>query len=271
MRRNAVPTTRGEIDAEGKPRFQGFEGFGAGAGGPGASDFPGRPPAAATSISNSISAAGRGGGGGFDASDLFADLFGNAGPAWRRGPAGADAAKRAPTPRRASRSAWPKPWKGTTARVALPDRSHARRLGARRVLRRASKIRLKGQGYASPVGGEAGDAMVTVQIAKAPPISRWRGRDLRLDLPVTLYEAVLGAKVNVPTLNGAVELAVPAGSSGGRTLRLRGKGLPNAQGGAGDLFVTLRIVLPETADPELTALMRKWEADKRYDPRKDLI
>ncbi len=112
--------------------------------------------------------------------------------------------------------------------------------------------------------------MVTVSIAKHPYF-RVDGRDLRLDLPVTLYEAALGAKVNVPTLNGVVELAVPAGTNGGRTLRLRGKGLPNPQGGTGDLFVTLRIVLPEEADPDLTALMHKWEKNKRYDPRKDLI
>ena len=91
------------------------------------------------------------------------------------------------------------------------------------------QIRLKRQGQQSPLGGEPGDAMVTVQIAKHPYF-RVEGHDLRLDLPVTLYEAVLGAKVNAPTLDGTVELTVPPGSNGGRTLRLRGKGLPNPQG-----------------------------------------
>ncbi len=128
------------------------------------------------------------------------------------------------------------------------------------------QIRLKRQGHPSPLGGEPGDAMVTVQIAKHPYF-RVEGYDLRLDLPVTLYEAVLGAKVTAPTLDGPVELTVPPGSNGGRTLRLRGKGLPNPQGGVGDLLVSLKIQLPEEADPELASLMRKWEAQKPYNPR----
>jgi DnaJ-class molecular chaperone len=108
--------------------------------------------------------------------------------------------------------------------------------------------------------------MVTVQIAKHPYF-RVEGNDLRLELPVTLYEAVLGAKVNAPTLDGAVELTVPPGSNGGRTLRLRGKGLPNPQGSAGDLLVSLKIVLPDETDAELVSLMRKWETQKPYNPR----
>lgn len=92
------------------------------------------------------------------------------------------------------------------------------------------------------MGGEPGDAIITVRIAKHP-VFRVDGRDMRMDLPVTLYEAVLGGKVNAPTLDGAVELGVPPGSSSGRTLRLRGKGLPAAGGhSAGDLYVTLKIV-----------------------------
>jgi DnaJ-class molecular chaperone len=130
-------------------------------------------------------------------------------------------------------------------------------------------IRLKRQGQPSPLGGESGDAMINVRIAKHP-FFRVEGRDVRLDLPITLYEAVLGAKVNVPTLESKVELAVPAGSNGGRTLRLRGKGLPTPQGTRGDLLVTLRIVLPDEADSELTALMRKWESQKPYNPRGEL-
>ncbi|MGC1109092.1 MAG: DnaJ C-terminal domain-containing protein, partial [Methylovirgula sp.] len=129
------------------------------------------------------------------------------------------------------------------------------------------QIRLKGQGLASPFGGEPGDALVTIKIARHPYF-RVEGRDLRLDLPLTLYEAVLGAKVNVPTLDGQVELNVPAGSNGGRTLRLRGKGLPGAT--PGDLLVTLRIVLPNETDPDLLELARKWQKLKPYNPRQDL-
>jgi DnaJ-class molecular chaperone len=80
---------------------------------------------------------------------------------------------------------------------------------------------------------------------------------------------VLGGKVRVPTLDGAVELAIPPGTSSGRTLRVKGKGLPSKDG-AGDLYATVRIVLPERSDPELEALMRQWRDGKPYDPRRDM-
>jgi len=95
------------------------------------------------------------------------------------------------------------------------------------------------------------------------------GTDLRVELPITLYEAVLGGKVRVPTLDGAVELAIPAGTSSGRTFRLRGKGFP-AKGGAGDLMATVKIVLPEGGDKELEELMKTWKEKKGYDPRKGM-
>ncbi|MCC2112532.1 MAG: J domain-containing protein, partial [Hyphomicrobiales bacterium] len=88
-----------------------------------------------------------------------------------------------------------------------------------------------------------------------------------IELPISLDEAVLGAKVRVPTLSGTVDLTVPAGSSGGRTLRLKGKGLPTATGGHGDILAALRIVLPEEKDAELEALMRAWRDKKRYTVR----
>ena len=88
-------------------------------------------------------------------------------------------------------------------------------------------------------------------------------------MPVTLYEAVLGGKVRVPTLDGAVELAIPANTSSGRTFRLKGKGLPGKDG-AGDLYATVRIVLPDGNDAELEELMKKWRDGKPYDPRKGM-
>jgi DnaJ-class molecular chaperone len=98
------------------------------------------------------------------------------------------------------------------------------------------------------------------------PQFRAEGRNIRVDVPITLYEAVLGGKVRVPTLDGAAEITVPAGSTGQRTLRLRGKGVAAAEG-AGDLLVTLRIVLPERPDPELEALARRLRDADPYDPR----
>ena len=128
-------------------------------------------------------------------------------------------------------------------------------------------IRLRGQGHPGQRGGPAGDVIVTIRYAPHP-VFKVEGRDLRLDLPVTLYEAVLGGKVRVPTLGGEVEMSIAPGMSGGRVLRLRGKGMPAAAGQpAGDLLATIRIVLPSGADPELTELMRKWRDRKPYDPR----
>jgi DnaJ-class molecular chaperone len=128
-------------------------------------------------------------------------------------------------------------------------------------------IRLKGQGQASPSGGPNGDLLVTIKVR---PDKRFQmeGRNLRLRLPVRLDEAVLGAKVRVPTLDGAVEMSIPPHSSSGRTLRLRGKGLPGDP--AGDLLVTVEIVLPKEKDPKLHDLMEVWRDTLTEDPRKDL-
>jgi DnaJ-class molecular chaperone len=101
------------------------------------------------------------------------------------------------------------------------------------------------------------------------PLFQRDGVDLRLDLPITLYEAVLGGKVRVPTLDGAVELAIPAGTNSGRTFRLKGKGFPGKER-KGDLLASIRIVLPDGQDGELEALMRKWRDSKPYDPRKGM-
>src|SRR5919206_3604337 len=101
------------------------------------------------------------------------------------------------------------------------------------------QIRLKGQGETAP-GHRPGDVLITVSIAPHP-FFKVDGSDLRVDLPITLYEAVLGAKVRVPTLGGAVDLSIPKNTSSGRTFRLKGRGLPKAGGGAGDLYFTTRI------------------------------
>ena len=125
------------------------------------------------------------------------------------------------------------------------------------------QIRLKGQGMPGQAG--AGDVLITVTIAPHP-VFTLEGADIRLDLPVTLYEAALGAKVRVPTLDNPVEITIPAWTSTGRTFRLKGKGFP-AKAGRGDLLATVRIVLPDHADAELETLMKKWQAEKPYDPR----
>jgi DnaJ-class molecular chaperone len=253
---------RGEIDAEGKPRFHGFEGFGAegpgfgrrwqSGGGPGYQHFE-----------FDLGGGSPGGAGGF--SDIFADLFGGGAGTGRRGRTRAQPAPRGEDVHASATVSLADAAKGTAVRVSLPT-GRTLEVTVPAGIEEGKQIRLKGQGQPSPLGGEPGDAWVTIHIAKHPHF-RVEGRDLRLDLPVTLYEAVLGGKVTVPTLDGPVELTIPPGSNGGRTLRLRGKGLPNPQGGAGDLLVTLKIVLPDEGDHELADLMRRWQAQKPYNPR----
>ncbi|MDO9443368.1 MAG: J domain-containing protein [Beijerinckiaceae bacterium] len=257
---------RGEIDAEGKPR--GFEGFGggqggfrrggAGAGGPGFEHFEFDMGGAGPF--------GRGGGGragGFDASDIFADLFGGARGAKSRAPQRGQDVSETVTISLADAA------HGSSARVTLPNGKKLD-VAIPAGMEDGKQIRLKGQGLPGQGGGPAGDAMITVKIAKHPYF-RVEGRDLRLDLPLTLYEAVLGGTVEVPTLAGKVEMSVPPGSNGGRTMRLRGKGLPAGDGKmAGDLLVTLRVLLPDGATPDLEELMRKWRDERPYAPRKDL-
>jgi DnaJ-class molecular chaperone len=256
---------RGEIDAEGKPRHPGFEGFGAGrrahaGAGPGFEGFE-------FNFGGGRAGPGAAGAAGFEASEIFSELFGGAaGRRGARGPSG-------PPPRGEDVQATvtislSEAAAGSTARMTLPS-GRTLEVSVPAGIEDGKQIRLKRQGNASLAGGEPGDAIVTVKIARHPYF-RVEGRDIRLDLPITLYEAVLGAKINAPTLDGAVELAVPAGTTGGRTLRLRGKGLPHPQGGAGDLLITLRVVLPDEQDDGLSGLMRKWESGKPYNPRGDL-
>jgi DnaJ-class molecular chaperone len=130
------------------------------------------------------------------------------------------------------------------------------------------QIRLKGQGETAP-GHPPGDLLITVSIAPHA-FFKIDGSDLRVDLPIALYEAVLGGKVRVPTLGNAVELSIPKNTSSGLTFRLKGKGLPKAAGAAGDLFVTTRIMLPDGNDTELETLMQKWRDGRPYNPRSDL-
>ena len=128
-----------------------------------------------------------------------------------------------------------------------------------------TKIRLAGQGQAGPGGN--GDALVTIGI-KAHRFYRREGDNIRLDLPVALDEAVLGGKVRVPTVDGAVMLSIPKGSSSGKVLRLKGKGFTGRNGQRGDQLVTLQVEVPD--DPELAAFLESWGGKGKANPRADL-
>jgi DnaJ-class molecular chaperone len=260
----------GEIDAEGKPRFQGFEGFRGQPGG-GGGFRPGEGHFETFSFGPDGFPRGGGGGGGGGIDDLLRGMF-SGGARSRQGGFGAQfepedfGAQPARDLHASLTISLPEAAKGAKTRVHLPTGKDVE-VKIPAGLTNGQQIRLKGQGWPSP-NGKAGDALITVNVAPHPLFTP-DGADLRLELPITLYESVLGGKVRVPTLDGAVELALPAGTNSGRTFRLKGKGM-KSKSGAGDLLATVRIVLPDGADTELQDLMRKWRGEKPYDPRKDM-
>jgi len=262
---------RGEIDAEGKPRFQGFgQGFGGG-----------RPGAGADSNFESFNFGpegftrttrrGRGGGatggsfGGFE--DILKEAFGAAargrsgqGSTFEQEDFGIGADVHATLT-----ITLPEAAKGVTERLHLPTGKDVD-VKIPAGITEGQQVRLKGQGMAGQAG--SGDVLITISIAPHP-VFKLEGNDVRLDLPITLYEAALGAKVRVPTLDKPVEITIPPWTSSGRTFRLKGKGFP-AKGHHGDLLATVRLALPEKSDSDLDELMKKWQAEKPYDPRKDM-
>jgi len=125
-------------------------------------------------------------------------------------------------------------------------------------------IRLKGQGEADPLGGPPGDALIEVTVKPHPQFRR-EGEDIHVEVPLTLAEAVLGARIQVPTVDGPVSLTVPKGANAGRLLRLKGKGVAKADGGRGDQYVKLVVRLPEQPDEELSRFVEKWAKSHPYE------
>ncbi|EKF19896.1 DnaJ C-terminal domain-containing protein [Nitratireductor pacificus] len=242
---------RGEIDAEGKPRFQGFEGAGgdpfagfrrSARGGPGAQHFEFRT--------------GGADGAGFGGADIFSEIFGQAfsqGGGRSRQPGGGRPSGMGDL--------------NATLDIDIEDVAQAAKVtavfpGGRRIavklphyVEDGQTIRLKGQGDETPFG-ERGDALVKLRFRKHPRY-RIEGRDLHVDLPVSLRDAVLGAKVAVETPTGKLAVTVPAWSSSDRTLRVKGRGLPRKTEGNGDLYAHVQIMLPDGGDPALEALFRQ--------------
>jgi len=249
---------RGEIDAEGKPKFQGFPGGGRASSQPGFEHAFRGGPGAQQGF----------GGGGFE--DILNSMFAGAGRG-RGGPQGFGFDERMVPPDLdvavAMTVTLEESVKGGEKRVRLPT---GKELNVKipAGVTAGQQIRLKGQGETAP-GHRPGDLMITVSIAPHA-FFKIDGSDLRVELPITLYEAVLGAKVRAPTLSGAVELSIPKNTSSGRSFRLKGKGMPKAGGGNGDLYFTTRIMLPDGNDADLEALMEKWRDHHTYNPRSDL-
>jgi len=281
----------GEIDAEGKPTFRGFEGFAGGPGGARPGGFGGGfegqggfdngetifetftyGPGGARRTTNR---GGAGGAGSFE--DILKGMFGGgsgfsggAGGGMGGGPRGGFGGFAQEDFGGATGRDVQAAVTATLAQVAGGAKLRVRLPTGKDVevkipvgVSDGQTIRLKGQGLPGP-GGD-GDALITVNILPDQRFTK-DGNDLRLELPITLYEAVLGAKVRVPLLDGAVTLTVPPNTSSGKVFRLKGKGMPT-KSGAGDLFATIRIVLPDGKDAELEALMEKWRDSKPYSPR----
>jgi DnaJ-class molecular chaperone len=240
---------RGEIDEEGNPKFAGFGGggggggpFGGGAGPrPGAGGFEGFDQAATA-----------------DLSDLFEGLFAGSRGGRRTGQSGGFG-NRGRAPQKGADIQY-------RLKVAFLD---AATLKAQRVtlaggktievklpngVEDGTKIRLAGQGQPGP--GGAGDAIIAIEIGGHPHFTR-DGKDIRLSLPISLKEAVLGAKVKVPTPEGPVMLTVPKGASSGKVLRIKGRGFTDKAGKRGDLLVSLGVDVP-AGESALEAFVADW-------------
>jgi DnaJ-class molecular chaperone len=239
---------RGEIDEQGQPKMPFGAGFG-GAGGPrpgaggGFEGFEGGFPGGDTA----------------DLSDLFEGLFGGA--TGRRGGSGGFGGfrQRARPPQKGADIAYRLTVPFVEAATLKPQRitladGKTIDLKLPNGVEDGTKIRLSGKGEQGP--GGPGDAIVTIAIAPHP-FYRREGNDIRLDLPVTLKEAVLGGKVKVPTADGPVMLTIPKGSSSGKVLRLKGRGFHDKSGKRGDQLVSLEVDLP-AGDAELQEFAEKW-------------
>jgi len=254
---------RGEIDEEGNPRMPFGYGGGGGAG-PGGRGGGSRGPNGEPFEYGGEAA---------DISDLFEGLFGGAG---RRGGGGGGGGPFSGFGRRAQKAQ-----KGQDIgyRLDVPFEDAARLQGQRVTLSSGktldiklpagvedgARIRLAGQGQGGPAGN--GDAIVTINV-RPHRFFRREGDNIRLDLPVSIDEAVLGGKVRVPTVDGPVMLSVPKGSSSGKVLRLKGKGFTAKGGQRGDQLVTLMIDVPDDAD--LAAFLESWGGKGKSNPRAGL-
>jgi len=238
-----------------------------GAGGPGAGAWRTRPGGQAEFDFSQIF--GEGGQAGFDFGDIFRQ-FGAGGPAagTRRGRArtqrGADLRHQLEIPFNSAIL-------GGQAQLAVsrPD-GKVEEISVKipAGIEDGKTIRLRGRGSPGPNGGASGDILITVRVAPHPFFRR-RGNDLDVEVPVTLAEAALGAKIDVPTPQGTITLTLPPGTSSGKRLRVRGHGVQSKEA-SGDLYAEILIVVPPQIDAESERLIRQWDARQPLSPRASL-
>lgn len=203
-----------------------------------------------------------------DMSDIFSDLFGGG----RRAGSGPGGGRQFSAPGQDFRYRLEVEFleaaRGGKRSVTMPDGAQID-LTIPAGLQDGQTLRLKGKGGEGFGAGPRGDALVTVAVRDHPLFSR-DGNDILIEVPITFDEAVLGAKIDVPTIAGAVSMTVPKGASSGRKMRLKGKGIAPARGPVGDQIVTLRIVLPGKTTREMEDIAKSWRAKVAHDPRKPL-
>lgn len=253
----------GEIDASGQERaarhsYRHYADEGAGFGGSFGTGF-GQDSGSGfgTGFSGGFSA-----GQGEDLSDLFSKIFGR-GARPGSGPAGFQS--RGQDLRYNLEVDFLDAARGGKRAVTMPDGNNIE-IKIPAGLRDGQTLRLRGKG--APGQGQAGDALVTIAVKPHPMFTR-DGDDIEIDLPITFDEAVLGARVDVPTIHGTVAMTIPAGASSGQRLRLKGKGIKRGKT-AGDQHVRLKIVLPKGVDYEMRRLAKRWREHSRFDPRAEL-
>ena len=197
-----------------------------------------------------------------DLGDIFKDLFGRAGGS-ARGPArGGDL-------RYHLKIGFLEAAKGQKKRITMPDGVNLD-VSIPRGVADGDVIRLKGKGQPGYPGAAAGDALIEIEIEPHALFKR-DGLDVLIDLPITIDEAVLGAKIEVPTIDGLVAMSVPEGVSSGRTMRLKGRGIRDRAGKrSGDQLVRLLIVMPDEIDAELSEFMTEWRKRHANDPRRSM-
>ena len=257
---------RGEIDADGRESMRGFGGgspFGGG----------GSPFGARNAGRRAGPGGGPGGGagagfGGGDFDDILAEMFGNragagAGP---QGGFGARGPVKGDDLRLRLEIDLEEAIKGGPKRISLPSGATLD-LTIPAAARDGQTLRLRGKGEAGRQGGPTGDALIELAI-RPHPLYRRDGADLSMDLPISVPDAILGARVDAPTPDGPVSLTVPPRANSGQTLRLKGRGATDAQGRRGDLLARLVVMLPDMPDEALEAFAREWRDKRPYQPRR---
>jgi DnaJ-class molecular chaperone len=200
-------------------------------------------------------------------SDLFGDLFGERGGTREGGRGGARFSMRGPDAQYRLEVDLLNAVNGTKTRITLPD-GGTLDVAIPAGVTDGQVLRLKGKGGPGIGEGEPGDALIEISVRPHPVFKR-EGDDIIVEVPITFDEAVLGGKVEVPTIGGRVFATVPPGSNTGQTLRLKGRGI-KTKSGTGDQLVKLSVVLPERIDDDLKGFAETWREAHQYDPRRKL-